>query len=44
MDDEWLRISSWGRLYYLKRSEFEEYVHKYSLGFTSNILLVEKRC
>ena len=44
MDDEWLRISSWGRLYYLKRDEFEEYVHKYSLGFTSNVLLVEKNC
>ena len=43
MDDDWLRISSWGRLYYLKRSEFEEYAHKYSLGFTCNILLVEKR-
>ena len=42
MDDEWLRISSWGRLYYLKRREFEEYVHRYSTGFASNILLVEK--
>ena len=43
MDGEWLRISSWGRLYYLNRSEFEEYVRKYSAGFVSNILLVEKR-
>ncbi len=43
IDNEWLRISSWGRLYYLNRREFEEYVHKYSLGFASNILLIEKR-
>ena len=25
-----------------KRREFEEYVHRYSTGFASNILLVEK--
>ena len=42
MDENWLRISSWGRLYYLNRREFEEYVHQYSTGFASNILLVEK--
>jgi len=43
MDEEWLRISSWGRLYYLKRNEFIEYMRRYSLGFTSNILLIERK-
>jgi len=43
MDEDWLRISSWGRLYYLNRNEFQEYASRYSLGFTSNILLVEKK-
>ncbi len=43
MDGDWLRISSWGRLYYLNRREFEAYVRQYSLGFASNVLLVEKR-
>jgi hypothetical protein len=43
MDEEWLRISSWGRLYYLSRLEFEQYVSRYSIGFASNILLVERK-
>ena len=43
MDENWLRISSWGRLYYLKREEFEEYMRRYSISFTSNILLTEQK-
>ena len=38
MDEDWLQISSWGRLYYLNRREFEEYTRRYSLDFVSNIL------
>lgn len=41
LDEEWLRISSWGRPYYLRRTEFEEYTRRYSLSFTSNILLIK---
>ena len=43
MDRDWLRISSWGRMYYLRRQEFEEYTHRDSLRFVSNILLVDKK-
>ena len=41
MDDEWLRISSWGRRYYLNRTEFEDYVSAFSAGFVSNILYIK---
>ena len=43
IDRECLRISSWGRLYYLNRQEFEDYVRRYSTSFASNILLVEQK-
>ncbi len=43
MDDEWLRISSWGRRYYLNRAEFEDYVSAYSAGFVSNILYIKTK-
>ena len=43
MDETWLQISSWGRLYYLRREEFTQYARKYSTGFACNILLVERK-
>lgn len=43
MDETWLRISSWGRLYYLNRAEFEQYVNRHSAGFISNILYIERK-
>ena len=43
MDAGWLRVSSWGRIYYLNRKEFEAYTHQHSLRFVSNILLVERK-
>ena len=43
MDDKWLRISSWGRLYYLNRQEFEAYVREHSAGFISNILYIKNK-
>lgn len=42
MDEEWLRISSWGRQYYIKRSEYDEYVRKYSASLVSNILMLRR--
>lgn len=39
----WLRISSWGRLYYLSREEFEKYMLRDSLAITSSILFVERK-
>lgn len=42
MDERWLRISSWGREYYLSRAEYEEYVNKSSNRVVSNILRLKK--
>lgn len=43
MDDKWLRISSWGRRYYIRRAEFSDYARHESLSPASNILWVERR-
>lgn len=42
MDELWLRLSSWGREYYIRRSEYLSYSRLHSLSLTCNILLVEK--
>ncbi len=42
IDDEWLRVSSWGREYYLSRREYTNYVHAHSMRLVSNILYIEK--
>ena len=41
MDDDWLRISSWGREYYISRREYEEYVRRHSAYLFSNILYIQ---
>ncbi len=41
-DENWLRISSWGSEYYIKRSEYDEYVSRYSATLVSNILMLRK--
>ena len=41
LDENWLRISSWGREYYISRSEYESYVKRHSLHLVSNILIVK---
>jgi hypothetical protein len=43
MDESWLRISSWGRCYYLNRREFEHYARKHSTPVVSNILYIERK-
>lgn len=40
---EWLQISSWGREYYIRISEYGEYVRKYSCPLFSNICLIRRR-
>jgi hypothetical protein len=41
-DEEWLRISSWGREYYIRRQEYDEYIRKYSAYLVSNVLMLRK--
>lgn len=43
MDENWLRISSWGRRYYLSRREFEHYAMRKSVPFVSNILYIQQK-
>ncbi len=42
IDHRWIRVSSWGREYYINRSEFECYVKKYSSYFISNIITLKQ--
>jgi len=43
MDEKWLRISSWGREYYIEREEYLRYIRAHSNRIVSNILLVERK-
>lgn len=43
VSSEWLKISSWGRPYYVRLQEYWEYVQKHSCPLVSNIIYVRKR-
>lgn len=38
MDGEWLRVSSWGGEYHIRRAEYDRYRKEHSCGLYSNIL------
>lgn len=42
IDEEWLRISSWGTEYYINRKEYDEYIRKHSTPIVSNILMLRR--
>jgi hypothetical protein len=42
IDAEWVRISSWGRCYYINRKEYEAYVRKHSNYLFSNMVLLKR--
>ena len=41
LDDEWARISSWGREYYINRTEYDDFVRRHSSRIFSNILYIK---
>lgn len=41
IDDTHIRVSSWGREYYISKAEFEEYVRKYSGNILCNMVYVK---
>lgn len=41
IDDEWLRVSSWGRMYYVNQAEFESYANAYSANVLCNIIYIK---
>ena len=43
MDEKYLRVSSWGREYYIDRGEYSDYVKKHSSPIVSSVLLVRRR-
>lgn len=42
-EGQWLRISSWGREYYINFYEYQNYIKKYSCPFISNICYIKKK-
>ncbi len=42
IDPDWVRISSWGREYYINRTEYERYAKENSLYAFSNLLFLQK--
>lgn len=38
LDDQWMRIASWGQEYYILRADYERYRREHSCGLYSNIL------
>lgn len=42
MDDEWLKVSSWGREYYLSKDEYLRYRNKESINLLCNIVSVRR--
>lgn len=40
IDEQWLKVSSWGRCYYIKKAEYTDYCKKYSNFLFSNILVI----
>lgn len=43
LDESWVQISSWGRLLYVNRDEFDEYSRKHSAGFLCSILYIKHK-
>lgn len=43
MDEQWLRISSWGKEFYINRNEYTAYIKAHSARLFSNILWVQKK-
>jgi len=42
MTEEWVKIASWGRCYYIRISEYKNYVNQYSNSVISNLVLIRK--
>ena len=43
LDEGWAQISSWGKLLYINRAEFDEYTKKHSAGFLCSILYIKHK-
>ena len=43
INDEWMKISSWGQIYEINLKEYMDYVKKHSNHLFSNIVLIERK-
>ncbi len=43
LDENWMRVSSWGREYYIHREEYTRYGKQHSLALTNNLLWLKER-
>ena len=43
INDEWMKISSWGQIYEINMKEYMDYVKKHSNHLFSNIVLIERK-
>ena len=43
LDEDYAKISSWGREYYVSRREYEDYVHRHSAYLVSNVAVIRKK-
>jgi hypothetical protein len=43
MTDEWVKIASWGRCYYIRISEYKNYVNRNSNFVISNLVLIKEK-
>lgn len=42
MDEEWIRIASWGNTYYINKKEYLEYARKRSTFLFSNLIIIKQ--
>ena len=42
IDADWVRISSWGREYYINRAEYEQYTRENSYSVFNNLLYLRR--
>lgn len=43
MEGDWMKVSSWGKEYYINVKEYENYVKKHSCFLVSNLLYIRKK-
>lgn len=43
MDEEWVRVSSWGKVYEFRREDFDRYRKRHSCGLYSNIIQIRSK-
>lgn len=43
MEDGWLRLSSWGKEYWLRQEDYENYVRRHSGFMVSNLLFIRRK-